>query len=90
MIGCGLFYLAKVMDDYSHYILAWELFTIMSAGDVKEVQDMALTKIGIDTVKVRHRPRLLSDNKPCYISSELKDYFEVHGIDLSAESHIIR
>ena len=35
-----------------------------------------VSKAGIDTVKVRHRPRLLSDNGPCYISKELKEYLD--------------
>ena len=60
------------MDDYSRYILAWKLSTSMGASDVTRTLDMA--KAGIDTVKVRHRPRLLSDNDPCYISKELKEY----------------
>jgi len=81
IIGWGWYYLATVLDDYSRYILAWKLFTTMSAGDVKEVLDMALTKTGIDKVKVKHRPRLLSDNGPCYISDELKKYLEDRGID---------
>ncbi|NQU06490.1 MAG: transposase [Calditrichaeota bacterium] len=64
IIGWGWFYLASILDDYSRYILSWKLFSSMSAGDVKEVLDMALEKTGIDKVKVRHRPRLLSDNGP--------------------------
>ena len=31
-------------------------------------------------MKVRHRPRLLSDNGPCYISGELSDYLEDKGM----------
>ena len=34
----------------------------------------------IDHVYVRHRPRLLSDNGPCYISGELKDYLADNGL----------
>ena len=81
VIGWGWYYLATVLDDYSRYIPAWKLFTTMSAGDVKEVLDMALTKTGIDKVKMKHRPRLLSDNGPCYISDELKKYLEDCDID---------
>ena len=62
------------MDDYSRYILAWKLFASMGATDVIETLDIARAKAGIDSVKVRHRPRLLSDNGPCYISNELKEY----------------
>ena len=42
---------------------------------------MALDKTGVDKVKVRHRPRLLSDNGPCYLSSERKDYLDDRGMD---------
>jgi len=79
VIGWGWYYLATVLDDYSRYILAWKLFTTMSAGDVKEVLDMAMAKTGIDRVKVRHRPRLLSDNGHCYVSDELRKYLEDQG-----------
>ena len=41
-----------------------------------ETLDMARAQAGIDSVTVRHRPRLLSDNGPCYLSGELKDYLE--------------
>jgi len=81
IIGWGWYYLATVLDDYSRYILAWKLFTTMAAGDVKEVLDMALLKTGLDRIRVNHRPRLLSDNGPCYISGELKEYLEDHDID---------
>ncbi len=37
---------------------------------------MALAKTDLDRVKVRHRPRLLSDNGPCYLSGELKKYLK--------------
>ena len=31
---------------------------------------------GMTQIQVRHRPRLLSDNGPCYLSHELKSYLE--------------
>ena len=37
-------------------------------------------KTGVDRVRVVHRPRLLSDNGPCYVSGELADYLETHRI----------
>lgn len=74
IVGWGWYYLSTVMDDYSRYILAWKLFASMGASDVTETLDMARAKAGIDSVRVRHRPRLLSDNGPCYISKELKEY----------------
>ena len=72
--GWGWYYLSTVLDDYSRYIVAWRLTSSMAAEDVKDTLDDALAKTGVDHVKVRHRPRLLSDNGPCYISKELAAY----------------
>jgi transposase-like protein len=72
----GWYYLTSVLDDYSRYIIAWKLFSTMSSADVKEVLDLAIAKTGVDKVKLKHRPRLLSDNGPCYISKELDIYIK--------------
>jgi len=74
IIGWGWYYLSTVLDDYSRYILAWKLSSTMSVRDVKETLDVAIEKTGIDKIQVLHRPRLLSDNGPSYISGELKKY----------------
>ena len=50
------------------------------ASDVTETLDLARAKTGVDRVRVAHRPRLLSDNGPCYVSGELADYLETHQI----------
>ena len=34
----------------------------------------------LNQVKVQHRPRLLSDNGPCYVSAELADYLKENGM----------
>jgi len=80
IIGWGWYYLGSVLDDFSRYIIAWKLFTAMSAGDVKELLDLAIAKTGIEHVAVRYRPRLLSDNGPCYIADELRQYLDGKGI----------
>jgi transposase InsO family protein len=74
IVGWGWYYLSTVMDDYSRYIIAWKLTTTMAADDVKQTLDLAVERTGIDQVHVSHRPRLLSDNGPCYVSKELRDY----------------
>jgi putative transposase len=53
----------------------------LTAIDVQEILDLAIAKTGVEQVKVRHRPRLLSDNGPCYISGELKQYLADKKID---------
>ena len=80
IIGWGWYYLSTVLDDYSRYIIAWRLCTGMSTRDVSDTLDDALRFTGLDEVKVNHKPRLLSDNGPCYISGELADHLEENGM----------
>jgi len=80
VVGWGWYYLSTVLDDYSRYIIAWKLTASMTATDVKETLDEAVKNTGIKQIKVRHRPRLLSDNGPCYLSHELKSYLEKQGM----------
>ena len=53
----------------------------MSAQDVKDTLDDALKFTGLDTVKVKHKPRLLSDNGPSYIASDLAKYLAEQDMD---------
>ena len=80
IVGWGWYYLGSVLDDYSRYIIAWKLFSTMAASDVKELLDVAVERSGVHQVAVRHRPRLLSDNGPCYLSGELDEYLREQGM----------
>jgi transposase InsO family protein len=80
IVGWGWYYLGTVMDDYSRYILSWRLSTTMRAEDVRELLDDAIRKTGATGVRVRHMPRLLSDNGACYVSGELQKYLRNRGI----------
>jgi transposase InsO family protein len=80
VMGWGWFYLSTVLDDFSRYIIAWRLCITMSARDVSATLRDALQATGLDRVGVRHRPRLLSDNGPCYISSELQSWLAENGV----------
>lgn len=75
--GWGWYYLSTVMDDYSRYIVSWRLCTGMAAADVSATLRDALKNAGLSE---QHRPKLLSDNGPCYISSELKGWLESNGM----------
>jgi transposase InsO family protein len=68
-----------VLDAFSRYILAWKLCTTMSATDVSDTLQVALQRSGLNQIKVLHRPLLLSDNGPSYVSGELGD--SVCGLD---------
>jgi len=83
ILGWGWYYLSTVLDDYSRYIVHWELCSGMKVEDVKRTVDRAIVKAKIIT---KQRPRLLSDNGSCYIAGELKTYLknnydmdQVHG-----------
>ncbi len=83
IIGWGWYYLSTVLDDYSRYIIHWELCDSMKAEDVKRTVNTAIAKAKL---KTKQKPKLLSDNGPCYVSNELKTYLkdqlkmkQVHG-----------
>ena len=80
IVGWGWYYLSTVLDDFSRYIISWSLRPSMSAEDVTETLDKALAATGVEQVKIRYRPRLLSDNGPCYVSKELQEYLEAKGM----------
>src|SRR5689334_2018263 len=52
----------------------------MQATDVMTTLDLARARAGVDQVRVMHRPRLLSDNGPCYVSQALGSYLTQHGL----------
>src|SRR6476660_3396543 len=74
--GWGWFYLSTVLDDFSRYIVAWKLCTTMKAEDVTDTLKLALQASGLDQISVAHRPRLLSDNGPSYVSVELAAWLD--------------
>lgn len=77
IIGWGWYYLSTILDDYSRYIVHWELCSNMMVDDVTRSIDHALEKAGLSK---ENAPRLLSDNGSCYISSELSDYIQDKGM----------
>jgi len=67
VVGWGWYFLSTILDDYSRYIISWHLTTTMAASDVMDTLKDALEATGLIEVRVHHKPRLLSDNGPCYI-----------------------
>ena len=81
--GWGDYYLSTILDDYSRYIVHWELCTSMKHEDVIRNVDTAIEKAKL---KTKVKPKLLSDNGSCYISKDLGRYLaeelemkQVHG-----------
>jgi transposase InsO family protein len=77
----GWFYLSTILDDFSRYIIAWKLCSTMKASDVTDTLQLALQASGCDSAKIKHKPRLLSDNGSSYISSDLGLWLEDKGIE---------
>lgn len=82
IIGWGWYYLSTVIDDYSRYIVHWELCDSMNVKNVQSTISTALQKAELGK---EQRPTLLSDNGACYVSEELKSYLgglnikSIHG-----------
>ena len=78
--GWGYYYLVTVMDDFSRFILAWQLKTDMSADSLIDVTQEAVDLTGMTDVPVEDRTFLLSDNGAGYISRKFNEYLGLVGI----------
>jgi putative transposase len=78
--GWGWYYLSTVLDDFSRYIVAYKLCPTMAAADVTATLNLALQASGLNQVPLDQRPRLLSDNGPSYVASELADWLDEQGM----------
>ncbi len=76
VMGWGWYSLCTILDDFSRYILAWRLAPTMGTTDVEATLNLALEYAGVTQVKVAHRPRLLSDNGPAFVSKPLAQYLK--------------
>jgi transposase InsO family protein len=52
-----------------------------SGSDVTDTLELALEASGCSTARVRHRPRLLSDNGPGYIADELAKWLDANAME---------
>jgi putative transposase len=80
VFGWGWYYLVTVMDDYSRFILAWELKSDMAAGSLIDVVQQAVDFTGMADVPVEDRTVLLSDNGSGYLSRQFGEYLRLVGV----------
>jgi transposase InsO family protein len=80
VIDWGWYYLITVMDDYSRFILAWELKSDMAAGSLIDVVQTAVDFTGMTDVPVENRTVLLSDNGSGYLSRQFGEYLRWVGV----------
>jgi transposase InsO family protein/transposase-like protein len=76
--GWGWYYLQTILDDYSRYIIHWELCSGMEHEDVQKLVDEAMSITGLE--EGQEKPRMLSDNGPCYIAQDLKKFLQKRQI----------
>ncbi len=77
IIGWGWYYLSTVLDDYSRFIIHWQLGPTMKETDVEDTINAAMLK---SNLKPNEKPKLLSDNGSCYIASDFKEYTKANEI----------
>jgi transposase InsO family protein len=76
----GYYYMVTVMDDFSRFIIAWELKIDMTAASFIDVVQEAVDATGMTDVPIECRTKLLSDNGPGYISRAFREYLKLVGI----------
>jgi len=76
----GWYYLETVMDDFSRFILGWDLKTDMTGGSLEDVVQQAVDFTGMTDVPVEDRTVLLSDNGAGYLSQQFNQYLRLVGI----------
>ena len=80
VIYWGWYYLVSVMDDYSRFILSWDLKVDMAGGSLEDVVQQAVDFTGLTDVPLEDRTVLLSDNGAGYISQQFNEYLRLVGI----------
>lgn len=70
VLDWGWYYLVTVIDDYSRFILAWELKSGMAAGSLIGIVQQVVDITGMTDVPVENWTVLLSDNGLGYLSQQ--------------------
>lgn len=78
--GIDYFYLGFI-DEYSRYIVHWELLSGMDGLSVSQAAEAALAKLPRNQQgELLVKPEIRSDNGSCYISREFHGLLEHHGL----------
>ena len=77
VVGWDWYYLISVLDDYSRFILGWDLKRDMTAESISEVVQEGVEWTGMERVPVQDRTRFLSDRGPGFLARALGDYLRM-------------
>jgi transposase InsO family protein len=80
-IGVGTYYYVAFLDEYSRYIVHWELLDRMDGDSVSLAAQSALETLPRDGAgKLEVTPEIRSDNGSSYLSREFHGLLEHHGL----------
>ncbi len=81
VIGWGWYYIGGVLDDFSRYLICYEVTRDMTAGTASDLVMRAIEITGLSGVPVEDRStKLLSDNGSGYISETFNRFLVAQGI----------
>jgi transposase InsO family protein len=78
--GWGWYYLGGIIDDYSRYLICFEVVRDMTGPTLSDLVQKAIEITGMTEVPVQRRVRLLSDNGSGYISKAFNEYLSTLGV----------
>lgn len=80
-LGESQYYLLNFIDEYSRYLVHWELLTSMDGHSISIAAQRALETLNMNTQgQVTTQPIIRSDNGSGYISREFGGLLEHHGL----------
>jgi transposase InsO family protein len=78
--GWGWYYLGGIIDDYSRYLICFEVVRDMTGPTLSDLVQKAVEITGMTEVPVQRRVKLLSDNGSGYISKVFNEYLDMLDI----------
>lgn len=80
-IGSGQYYFVGFLDEYSRYLVHWELLTSMDGASVSLAAEAALETLPrLPNGKLICEPEIRSDNGSCFISREFREVLDRNGL----------
>ena len=74
--GWGWYYVGGIVDDYSRYLITYDLVPDMTGQTSSDLVEKAAEITGMHHVPIRHKVKLLSDNGSGYISGPFNEYLK--------------
>ena len=78
--GWGWYYIGGIIDDYSRYLICFEVVQDMTGPTLSDLVQKAVEITEMIDVPIQRRVRLLSDNGSGYISKVFNEYLDTLGI----------